>query len=99
MLTALSLKQIVAGTILFGAVAGVGVVLSEGPAEANARGPYQWCPGQHLPEGDVNWDMHSCHTWYRVDDGFQANRGQFVYEGDSPPSNLGCLTDLCLPAL
>jgi hypothetical protein len=54
-----------------------------------------------LPYNDdgVVWDMSVCHTWYGVDYGFQANRGQFVYEGDTPPANLGCIPLLCLPGL
>lgn len=69
-----------------------------GPLPA-VRGPYQWCPGQPLPEDDVGWDMSVCHTWYWVAYGFQANRGQFVYEGDTPPPDLGCIPLLCLPGL
>jgi hypothetical protein len=64
-----------------------------------ARGPYQWCPGDNLPASDVNWDMSVCHTWYWVNYGFQANVGQFVYEGDNPPPDLGCIPLLCLPGL
>jgi hypothetical protein len=72
-----------------------------GPIPAAPRGPYQWCPGDPLPYHDdtVVWDMSVCHTWYAVDYGFQANRGQFVYEGDTPPPNLGCISLLCLPGL
>jgi hypothetical protein len=75
-----------------------GVALSHDPFPL-VRGPYQWCPGQPLPEGDVVWDMGVCHTWYWVAYGFQANRGQFVYEGDTPPPDLGCIPLLCLPGL
>jgi hypothetical protein len=75
-----------------------GFALSHAPIPA-ARGPYQWCPGQPLPTTDVVWDMNVCHTWYWVDYSFQANRGQFVYEGDNPPPNLGCIPLLCLPGL
>jgi hypothetical protein len=76
----------------------IGVAVSHGPFPA-VRGPYQWCPGQPLPESDVVWDMAVCHTWYWVAYGFQANRGQFVYEGDTPPPDLGCIPLLCLPGL
>jgi hypothetical protein len=78
-----------------------GFALSQGPHGPipAARGPYQWCPGQNLPETDVVWDMNICHTWYWVDYSFQANRGEFVYEGDNPPPNLGCIPLLCLPGL
>jgi len=72
-----------------------------GPVPAKVRGPYQWCPGQPLPynDGNIVWDMGVCHTWYGVDYGFQANRGQFVYEGDTPPADLGCIPLICLPGL
>jgi hypothetical protein len=81
------------------ALAEPGFAQSHGPVPDKARGPYQWCPGQRLPADDVVWDMSVCHTWYWVDYGFQANRGQFVYEGDTPPPDLGCIPLLCLPGL
>jgi hypothetical protein len=92
-------KRIIAGPLLSGCVAVAGLGLAAGTAQANTRGPYQWCPGQRLPETDVVWDMNVCHTWYWVDYGFQANRGHFVYEGNTPPPNLGCIPGLCLPGL
>ena len=70
-----------------------------GPVPAKARGPYQWCPGQHLPTTDTHWDMSVCHTWYYVDYGWQANVGTGVYEGDNPPPDLGCIPIICLPGL
>jgi hypothetical protein len=97
--TASYLKRIAAGALLSGVVAVTGFGLAAVAAQANTRGPYQWCPGQPLPESDVGWDMNVCHTWYWVDYGFQANRGHFVYEGDNPPPNLGCIPGLCLPGL
>jgi hypothetical protein len=89
-----------AATVLVSGVLGLaGLGLAAGTAQAAPRGPYQWCPGQPLPATDVNWDMSVCHTWYRVDSGFQANVGSFVYEGDRPPANLGCAPIRCLPSI
>jgi hypothetical protein len=89
-----------AATVLVSGVLGLaGLGLAAGTAQAAPRGPYQWCPGQPLPATDVNWDMSVCHTWYRVDSGFQANVGSFVYEGDRPPANLGCAPIRCLPGI
>ena len=70
-----SLKRIIAGAVLWSSLAVAAVGLAAGTAQANTRGPNRWCPGQHLPETDVVWDMNVCHTWYWVDYGFQANRG------------------------
>jgi hypothetical protein len=47
------LKRIIAGALLSGTVAVAGFGLAAGTAQANTRAPYQWCPGQHLPETDV----------------------------------------------
>jgi len=49
-------KRIIAGALLSGSVAVAGIAFTAGTAQANTRGPYQWCPGQHLPETDVVWD-------------------------------------------
>jgi hypothetical protein len=54
------LKRIIAGAVLSSSLAVAGVGLAAGTAQANTRGPYQWCPGQHLPESDVVWDMNVC---------------------------------------
>ncbi|OBF55693.1 hypothetical protein A5787_02895 [Mycobacterium sp. 852002-50816_SCH5313054-b] len=94
-----SLRRIAAGALISVSFAVAALGLAAGTAQAKPRGPYQWCPGQHLPETDVVWDMTVCHTWYWVDYGFQANRGHFVYEGDTPPPDLGCIPGLCLPGL
>ena len=44
--------------------------LAAGTAHAYTYGPFQWCPGQDLPndpprpDGSLNWDMSICHTYY-----------------------------------
>jgi hypothetical protein len=101
-----TLKKIVAGGLLCGGLGIAGLGTGAGIAQANG-GPYTWCPGQSMddPSGpnrfgnQYDWDMSVCHTWYRLDSGFQANVGSFVYEGDRPPANLGCAPIRCLPGI
>jgi hypothetical protein len=44
--------------------------LGAGAAHAYNYGPFQWCPGQDLPndpprpDGELVWDMSVCHTYY-----------------------------------
>ncbi|MEI6253672.1 MAG: hypothetical protein WCP30_12770 [Mycobacteriaceae bacterium] len=54
-------------------VAGLGLAsigIGPGTAHAYTYGPFQWCPGQPLPndpprpDGELNWDMTVCHTYY-----------------------------------
>jgi hypothetical protein len=66
------LKRIIAGAVLSGSLAVTAVGLAAGTAQANTRGPYQWCPGQHFPETDVvprriwgaspGWACPGCNT-------------------------------------
>jgi len=50
------------GLVGFGPAAGI--------AQAYTYGPFQWCPGQPLPndppraDTDLVWDMSVCHTYY-----------------------------------
>ncbi|ALI25010.1 hypothetical protein XA26_11570 [Mycolicibacterium fortuitum] len=49
---------------------GIAVALGAGTAQAYTYGPFQWCPGQPLPndpprsDADLAWDMGVCHTYY-----------------------------------
>ncbi|WP_076063349.1 MULTISPECIES: hypothetical protein [unclassified Mycobacterium] len=74
------ISRIIAGALLSGGVAVVGVGLVPGIAHAN-KGPFTWCPGQSMewPSGpnssrgvaqNYAWDMSVCHTWYIVADGW-----------------------------
>ncbi|ART72215.1 hypothetical protein BTO20_29935 [Mycobacterium dioxanotrophicus] len=88
------LLRTVAGTVLSGAVAVVGLGLAPGIAHANG-GPYTWCPGQSMddPSGPNRygtqyvWDMNGCHTWYRVSYGYgnvpRDINGQQTLQGSS----------------
>jgi hypothetical protein len=47
-----------------------GLGLGAGTAQAYNYGPFQWCPGQAMPndpprsDADLVWDMSVCHTYY-----------------------------------
>ncbi len=47
-----------------------GLAIGPGTAQAYTYGPFQWCPGQPLPNDpprppdQLNWDMSVCHTYY-----------------------------------
>jgi hypothetical protein len=110
-----SMKRGIAGfataLLLSGGLGLAGLELGTGTAQADPgfaqtpyapKGPNQWCPGQALPYNDTTivWDMNVCHTWWRVAYGFQGNRGKgFIFEGDAPPADIGCVPLLCLPGL
>ncbi|OBH08627.1 MULTISPECIES: hypothetical protein [unclassified Mycobacterium] len=96
--------KLIAGALLSGGVAAIGLGLSGGTAQAgptmtpqfnrplpvdNFTVPHEWCPGQPLPMPDVRWDMGVCHHWYWVPVGGMGNVGQFVWEGDAPRRPLG----------
>jgi hypothetical protein len=101
------LKMLIAGTLLWAGVVVAGVGLSAGTAHAT-KGPFTWCPGQSMqwpsgPDDPRNvaigeryvWDMHACHTWYVVADGWgnvpHTEAGQptlhdsNVWDGNNPP--------------
>src|ERR1700761_3376601 len=83
--------RIVAGALVSSGLAAAAIGLA---AHANATGPVgplNWCPGQHLPQPDVHWNMNSCHSYYYVYAG-QGNVGDgslggnnSVWEGPNPP--------------
>src|SRR5215813_3448489 len=62
-----TLKKIITGASLSGAVAVAGLGLAAGTAQAQPGcSSYAcWCPGQPLP-GRVSggWDMNACHDWH-----------------------------------
>jgi hypothetical protein len=57
-------------TALVAATAAAGLWLGTGTAHAYVYGPFQWCPGQPMPNDppraptDLVWDMNVCHTYY-----------------------------------
>jgi hypothetical protein len=69
-------NRIIAGALLSGAVAAVGVGLGAGTAHAGA---FHWCPGDPPPSrgalhANPDWDMTVCHDYM-----FQGNQ---VLEGN-----------------
>jgi hypothetical protein len=84
-------RRIAAGALVSSGLAAAAIGLA---AHANATGPVgplNWCPGQHLPQPDVHWNMNSCHSYYYVYAG-QGNVGDgslggnnSVWEGTNPP--------------
>ena len=52
------------------ALTGGFALLGAGEAHAYRYGPFQWCPGQPLPndppraDSDLVWDMSVCHTYF-----------------------------------
>jgi hypothetical protein len=84
-------RRIVAGAQVSSGLAAAAIGLA---AHANATGPVgplNWCPGQHLPQPDVHWNMNSCHSYYyvyarqgNVGDGSLGGNNS-VWEGPNPP--------------
>ena len=79
-----SMKRGIAGlattVLLSGGLGLAGLGLSAGIAEALPS----WCPGQPLPNPNVNWDMGLCH-YYSVDqNGAVAVIGDFLPRGVRP---------------
>jgi len=66
-----------------------------GIAQAYKYGPFQWCPGQAMPndppraDSDLVWDMGVCHTYY------------FEYDVRTPPppANPPNVADQCPGAI
>jgi hypothetical protein len=63
-----TLKRTLAGAVLSGSLGLVGIGLAAGSAQADMTytfGPFQWCPGQSMPnDSGLAWDMSICHTYY-----------------------------------
>jgi len=61
--------------------------LGAGTAQAYNYGPFQWCPGQDMPNdpprspSDLVWDMSVCHTYYFEYDVRTPNIPAHYWEG------------------
>ena len=90
-----TLERLILGAVVPGVAAIAGLALA-GPAQADAWGNHQWCPGQALPQADapITWDMSVCHDWYyqSVRDGaptvYHVVEG--VYANPCPPLAFLC---------
>lgn len=64
------MKKTTAAAVLLGGLGLVAFGPAAGIAQAYTYGPFQWCPGQPLPndppraDTDLVWDMSVCHTYY-----------------------------------
>jgi len=62
-------STIAAGALMVGSLGLIGLGTAA-TAQAYTYGPFQWCPGQPLPndpprsDADLIWDMGVCHTYY-----------------------------------
>src|ERR1700679_980629 len=62
--------RLAATVLLTGGLALAALGMGAGPAQAYKYGPFQWCPGQAMPndpprsDADLVWDMGICHTYY-----------------------------------
>ena len=67
-------SRLATSVLVSGGLALAGLGLGAGVAHAYTYGPFQWCPGQPMPndpprsDGDLAWDMGVCHTyWFEYD--------------------------------
>src|SRR5271170_6597360 len=65
-----AVKRMTARVLLSGGLAVAGLGAATATAHAYTYGPFQWCPGQELPNDPPRppdalvWDMGVCHTYY-----------------------------------
>ncbi|MDT5008982.1 MAG: hypothetical protein QOH57_599 [Mycobacterium sp.] len=64
------LLRFATAVLVAGGLSLIGLGLGAGTANAYVYGPFQWCPGQDMPNDpprsptDLVWDMSVCHTYY-----------------------------------
>jgi hypothetical protein len=87
-----TMRTMLAGVLLSGGIAAVGVGMAAHADAAGPTGPFKWCPGQPLPKVDVIWDNNVCHTYYyvypeqgNVGDGHGGGINN-VWDGPNPPT-------------
>lgn len=109
-----SMKRRIVGLATLVLVSGgwglAGLGLGAGTAHAYTYGPFQWCPGQDLPndpprsDTDLVWDMSICHTYY-FDYDVQTQAPAHYWEGPNlfptpippppPPANPPNIFEQC----
>lgn len=59
----------------------------------NGECSYSWCPGERLPQPDVQWDMTVCHEWFTTHfDGYGGTPvGYMTREGRPDDGSGGAL--------
>jgi hypothetical protein len=100
----------IARIVLSGGIAIAAMGPATGTAHAYTYGPFQWCPGQALPNdpprdpGELVWDMGMCHTYY-FDYDVRTKAPAHYWEGPNkfptpippppPPANPPNIADQC----
>ena len=95
--------------LMSGGLGLAGSGLGTGIAHAYSYGPFQWCPGDAMPndpprpDGQLNWDMSVCHTYYYAWDVFTHSAANY-WEGPNlfptpipPPPGPPPGTPFCSP--
>jgi hypothetical protein len=106
--------RLAAAMLLPGGVALAVLGPGAGTAQAYKYGPFQWCPGQAMPndpprsDAELVWDMGICHTYY-FDYDVRTHAPAHYWEGPNlfptpipspaPPANPPNIADQCPGAI
>ncbi|OMC57121.1 hypothetical protein A5747_04840 [Mycobacterium sp. IS-836] len=94
----MTLKRLVAGALVSGAIATAGLGMAVGVAHADPFGHVggncpaghtcgHWCPGERIPDNFINWNMGVCHEYYYDYRGVVDTGNGAVYGWPSGPIN------------
>jgi hypothetical protein len=82
------ISRLATTVLVSGALGAAGLGLAAGTAHAFTFGPFQWCPGQPMPDdpprpdGELVWDMSVCHTYW-VEHDVRTDAPAHYWEGEN----------------